>query len=431
MYKIVFAILLFMSFFTQCLFAQLKGEEIASLTGENSSDQFGRFIATAGDVNGDGTDDLIVGAFLYSTRAGSAYIFLGSSSFSGNLDANQANVILTGENSNDHFGCSVSTAGDVNGDGFDDVIVGAQDNDAGGLNAGRAYIFFGGPSFSGNFNASQANVILTDRYSEDYFGGSVSTAGDVNGDGFDDVIVGAFRNDAGGWGAGRAYIFFGGPSFSGNFNARQANVILTGENSNDEFGISVSTAGDLNNDGIDDVIVGAHYNNAGGFDAGRAYVFFGGLSFSGIYDASQANVILTGENSDDRFGNSVSTAGDLNDDGTDDLIVGAHYNNAGGANAGRAYVFFGGLSFSGIYDASQANVILTGENSNDEFGTAISTAGDLNHDNIDDIIIGAPYNASGVTNSGRAYVFLGGLSFSGNFNARQANVILTGENSND
>ena len=112
---------------------------------------------------------------------------------------------FTGQAAGDLFGYSVSRAGDVNGDGYSDIIVGANGNDAGGNNAGRAYIYFGGASMD-----NTADVILTGEAAGDYFGYSVSTAGDVNGDGYSDVIVGAYLNDAGGSDAGRAYIYFGG-----------------------------------------------------------------------------------------------------------------------------------------------------------------------------------------------------------------------------
>ena len=136
---------------------------------------------------------------------------------------NIADVIMTGEAAGDNFGFSVSTAGDVNGDGYSDVIVGAYYNDAGGSNAGRSYIYFGGTLMD-----NTADVIMTGEAAGDYFGYSVSTAGDVNGDGYSDVIVGAYSNDAGGSDAGRAYIYFGGASMD-----NIADVIMTGEAAGD------------------------------------------------------------------------------------------------------------------------------------------------------------------------------------------------------
>ncbi len=193
---------------------------------------------------------------------------------------NVADVLLTGAASNDKvFGRSVATAGDVNGDGYSDVIVGADGNDAGGADAGRAYIYFGGASMN-----NVADVLLTGAAANDNFGYSVATAGDVNGDGYSDVIVGALFNDAGGADAGWAYIYFGGASMN-----NVADVLLTGAAANDNFGYSVATAGEVNGDGYSDVIVGAPFNDAGGLNAGRAYIYFGGASMDNVTD-----VTLTG-----------------------------------------------------------------------------------------------------------------------------------------
>ena len=188
------------------------------------------------------------------------------------------------------------------------MIVGAPYNDAGGSDAGRAYIYFGGSSMD-----NIADVTLTGAAAGDQFGYSVSTAGDVNGDGYSDVIVGAMIMMPEELKQDRAYIYFGGSRMN-----NIADIILTGAAASDRFGTSVSTAGDVNGDGYTDVIVGAYDNDAGGTDAGRAYIYFGGASMNNI-----ADVILTGAAAGDFFGGSVSTAGDVNGDGYADVIVGA------------------------------------------------------------------------------------------------------------
>ena len=157
-------------------------------------------ISTAGDVNGDGYDDIIAGAYgndAGGISAGRAYIYYGGFNMN-----NTADVILTGAAAGDLFGTSVSTTGDVNGDGYSDILVGANSNDAGGINAGRAYIYFGGFSMD-----NTADVVFTGEAANDFFGSSLSGAGDVNGDGFADAIVGAFYNDARATNAGRAYLY--------------------------------------------------------------------------------------------------------------------------------------------------------------------------------------------------------------------------------
>lgn len=334
------------------------------LTGEASGNRFGISVATAGDVNGDGYSDAIVGA----NGNGRAYIYFG-----GPLMDNTADIILIGESSSDLFGVSVSSADDVNGDGYSDVIVGAN----GYSNyKGRAYIYFGGSSMN-----NTADVIMTGESTSNYFGWTVSKAGDVNGDGYADVIVGAPLYNGF---VGSAYIYYGGSSMNNS-----ADVFMTGEVSNSKFGISVSTAGDVNSDGFSDIIVGAEtYNN----NTGIAYICYGGSPMN-----NSADVVLHGEAANNRFGISVFSAGDVNGDGYSDVIIGAHqYSNS----TGRAYIFWGGSSMNNIPD-----VILTGENTDDNFGYSVCGIGDINADGYSDVTVGAYGYFS---NYGRAYVYCGG-----------------------
>jgi len=343
-------------------------------TGEAAEDRLGWSVSGAGDVNNDGFDDLIVGAS-YNDAAGSE----GGRAY---VYSGQSGALLytfTGEAVYDHFGGSVSGAGDVNNDGFDDLIVGAPLNEAGGSNTGRAYVYSG-----------QSGVLLYTFTGEaggypfgDEFGFSVSGTGDVNNDGFDDLIVGARLNDAGGTDAGRAYVYSG-----------QSGALLytfTGEAVYDRFGGSVSGAGDVNNDGFDDLIVGARYNNAGGYNAGRAYVYSG--------QNGPLLYTFTGEAEEDYFGFSVSGAGDVNNDGFADLIVGAYLNDAGGDKAGRAYVYSG--------QSGPLLYTFTGDTAGDLFGFSVSGAGDVNNDGFADLIVGAFWNDAGGTDAGRAYIYSG------------------------
>ena len=344
---------------------------------------FGWSVSTAGDVNNDGFDDVIVGAYYYNSRRGRAYIYYGSSSMDNKAD------VTFGEGP-ENFGSSVSTAGDVNNDGFDDVMVGAP----GG--SGRAYIYYGGSSMD-----NTADVTFDSEGSSNYFGYSVSTAGDVNNDGFNDVIVGAYGYNGS---TGRAYIYYGDSSMDNT-----ADVTFDGEDYNNSFGSSVSTAGDVNNDGFDDVIVGAYYYNYG---IGRAYVYYGGSSMD-----NTADVAFNGEGRGSEFGRSVSTAGDVNNDGFDDVIVGANgYNGSG--STGRAYIYYGGSSMD-----STADVTFDGEGYYSNFGYSVSTTGDVNNDGFDDVIVGANYYNS---DAGRVYIYYGGSSMD-----NTTDVALDGEGSSN
>jgi hypothetical protein len=350
-------------------------------TGEAAGNGFGQSVGAAGDVNGDGFDDVIIGAPYHDAHgsgSGRAYVFFG-----GTQPNNVADLTLDGLSANDFFGYSVAGAGDVNHDGFDDVIVGAY---AGGTTKpGRTFLFLGGSPPN-----TAADLTMTGVAGGDDFGVSVSGAGDVNGDSFADMIVGAWGNDAGGTDAGRAYVYFGGASLNS-----VADVVLTGQGAGDEFGTSVSGAGDVNKDGFADVIVGAPYNAAAGTLAGRAYVYYGGVA----PDAT-ADLTLTSPAAGNLFGFSVSGAGDVNGDGFGEVIVGAYANDIGGDNAGRAYLYLGAATPDVVPDA-----LYTGAVAGDNLGFAVSGGSDVNGDGDADPIVGAPNNDAGGLGAGRAYVF--------------------------
>ena len=313
-----------------------------TLSGETGGDRFGFSVSAAGDTNNDGYDDIAIGAYVYSSQQGRAYIYLGSA----NGITTTGAVTLTGESGGTRFGFSVSTAGDTNNDNYADVVVGANYYST---RTGRAYIYFG----SANGITTTGVVTLTGENTGDEFGRAVATAGDTDNDGYADVVIGAMKYN-GGADQGRAYIYLG----SANGITTTGAVTLTGESAGDHYGMSVSTAGDTNGDNYADIVVGAGSYD-GGNDRGRAYVYLG--SAGGI--TTTGTVTLTGQSIDDRFGRSVSTAGDTNDDGYDDIIIGAmFYNN--GTDQGRAYVYHG--SAGGIGTASV--IALTGEGPRDAFG---------------------------------------------------------------
>jgi hypothetical protein len=229
----------------------------------------------------------------------------------------------------DYFGSSVASTGDVNGDGYDDVIVGAHYNDDGGGSAGKAYVYSG----------SASGLSTTDSWTEtgeaayDYYGKSVASTGDVNGDGYDDIIVGAHYNDDGGNNAGKAYLYPG----SASGLSTTVSWTVTGEAAGDYLGASVASAGDVNGDGYGDVIVSAHGSNDGSNDAGKAYVYLG--SASGL--STTISWAETGEVAVDYFGTSVASAGDVDGDRYDDVIVSSHGNNDDSNDMGKAYVYGG------------------------------------------------------------------------------------------
>lgn len=351
--------------------------------GRTAGENFGYSVASAGDVNGDGYADIIVGAVgsaVSGANTGRAYLFFGGVAMDDLPD-----VVLTGESGADWFGTSVAGVGDLNGDGFADIVVGASSNDAGGADAGRAYIFFGGSKMD-----SSPDLVLTGASAGDNFGKSVASAGDVNGDGYYDVIIGAHANDAKGSNAGRAFIYFGGSQMD-----TAPDVVLDGSVAGDHFGFCVASAGDVNGDGFDDVIVGKNRS-----DIGRVYVYFGGVTMDSTPDADWVC-----PSPGDNFGKSVASAGDVNGDGYSDIIVGAPLNPATGTFAGRADIYYGGVHMHAIPD-----VVLTGELQGDNFGRVVASVGDVNGDGYADVVVGAYGHDGGGTDAGRAYIYWGGLS---------------------
>ncbi len=372
----------------------------AQFTGESTANYAGLSVSTAGDVNGDGFDDVLVGASHANGARGMACLLLGSTSPTSRSLA-EADVDFKGEAVEDYAGTGVSTAGDVNGDGFDDVLVGAL-RAVSGSNIGAAYIMLGSASPTSRPLAAADAQFLAEA-ADDYVGYGMSNAGDVDGDGFDDVLVGAWGNDNGGDRAGSAYLVLGSALLASH-NLGAADAQFTGEAAGDQAGYTVSTSGDVNGDGFDDVLVGAASNDAGGEYAGAAYLLLGSVAPTSR-SLRAADAKFTGA-PEDQAGSSVSTAGDLNDDGFDDVLVGAKGATDGGYRAGAAYILLGSASPSSSF-LDEADVKLTAEAEGDQAGLSVATAGDMDGDGYGDVLLGANENDAGGQDAGAAYLLFG------------------------
>lgn len=294
--------------------------------GNQMSAQFGYSVATAGDVNGDGYSDVIVGAPYFNngqTGEGKIFVYYGSAA---GLPA-APDWTTESDQTIAQIGRSVATAGDVNGDGYSDVIVGSPFFDNGQTDEGRAFVYHGSAS---GLSAGPAWTAESDQTNA-WFGYSVSTAGDVNGDGYSDVIVGAYLYDHGHVNEGRAFIFHGSTAGLSATSHWVADI----NQANAHLGFSVASAGDVNGDGYGDVIVGARDYNNGQTDEGRALVYYGSVAGTSAVPNWDAEADQAFAN----FGNSVATAGDVNNDGYDDVIVGSLNYDNGHTDEGRAFVY--------------------------------------------------------------------------------------------
>jgi hypothetical protein len=412
-----------------------------------TSDNFGYSVAGAGDVNGDGYADVIVGASRAATTdnatatgQGRAYVYLGSATGLGSTAStrqtlNDPNTAATSDN----FGYSVAAAGDVNGDGYADVIIGAAGaattDNATSTTQGRAYLYLGSATGLTNTAGTTAGTrqILSNpntTNAADSFGNSVAGAGDVNGDGYADVLIGAYNaattDNATATTQGRAYLYLGSATGLGSTAGTTAGTRQTLLNpnttaTNDNFGISVAGAGDVNGDGYADVIIGAYQaattDNTAATRQGRAYLYLG--SATGLNTTAGASQTLNDPNTtatNDLFGFSVAGAGDVNGDGYADVIIGAYQaattDNATATTQGRAYLYLG--SATGLTNTAGTRQTLNDPNTtttNDFFGYSVAGAGDVNGDGYDDVLIGA-YQASttnntAANNKGRSYLYLG------------------------
>ncbi len=380
----------------------VPGEYYHEDAGDDAA--FGISVAFAGDVNGDGYGDIIVGASLRSSdvsqaEEGAVFVYHGSASGL----SNSPNWHAEGQQNGASLGRAVATAGDVNKDGYADVIVGADRYDNGSIDEGEAFVWHGSASGVNEGVIGQpANADWSAQINSGSarFGASVSTAGDVNGDGYADVIVGApgYTNGESSEGAVRLYLG------SSTGLATDYDNHDEGNNVGAQFGMSVSTAGDVNGDGYADMIVGAPYYTNDSNDEGRAFVWHG--SSGGI--SPSRDWYDEGDAVEAWYGFSVATAGDVNGDGYSDIIVGAPGKNSSG---GSVFAYYGApASLDETAGWTKASNL-----ENAHFGHSVASAGDINADGYADVIVGAPQWDDGQTLEGGAFLYLGtanGLSSS-------------------
>jgi hypothetical protein len=424
---------------------ELKISSGASSLTLNANANFGGSVSSAGDVNGDGYSDVIIGAVNASNGAitgGGAFVYLGSAS--GN-NFSSPDWSFYGTANLMQLGGSVANAGDVNGDGYSDVIVGAPGYTNGQFLEGKTFVFYGSasglsisPSWSFESNVLNLHVGLTVRSAGDIngdgfsdilvgstgsiyiflgsssglnssavqvlsnpgkagFGTVLSSAGDVNKDGFFDLLVGLPKqNTSGGITEGGVAEIYAGTT-AGTF-ATTPIWTASGQMNNQHFGTSVSFAGDINGNGYSDILIGSPGWSQSLAGQGLVSIFY--ASSFGI--GSTPSTTISGLTAGEALGSSVSSVGDINGNGYADFIIGSPSFAGSGMQQGKARLFQGGKN-----GVTECLINLTGQSSGDQFGTAVAPAGDVNGDGLTDFIIGIPFSDSANVNAGKVQLVLG------------------------
>ena len=366
-----------------------------------AGDAFGDRLSLAADVDGDGYQDLVVGAPYHDDTAddaGAAYVYYGSST--GLSMATEQELLASDGQRYDSFGFAVSSGGDFDGDGYDDVVVGAPNDDDSSANAGAAYVYYG--SSTGLSAAREQKLVASDGAVYDYFGVAVACAGDVDGDGYSDLVVGAFGDSDHGTRTGSAYVYYG--SSTGIMASSEQKLVASDGDLQSWYGRELAAGGDLNGDGFSDLAVAAYQARVSGMpSAGAAYVYYG--SVSGIVTSSEQKLVSPNVGSHEDFGRSLSIGGDVDADGYDDLIVGQPLEDSPAARAGAAYVFHG--SSTGIAEGSVQQLLASSGDTDDRLGIRVAIVGDVDADGYDDVAVSSDRDGGGGASSGAALLYFG------------------------
>ncbi|HCH61830.1 MAG TPA: hypothetical protein DFR83_03420, partial [Deltaproteobacteria bacterium] len=363
---------------------------------DGSGDRLGQGIAAGEDLTGDGNADVIFGARYNDdayNNAGSAYIWTGPFTTGSSNYAANADVQLTGTANDDFAFGGLAMVGDVNGDGNADLLVGAAHAEQSGYptDAGEAYLIYG--PISSDLSLSAADVTWQGEADYDYLGGAVDTVGDLDGDGYADLAVGAAKQDDGGTDAGALYLMYG-PASGGGGVSSAADAMITGAAAGDGLSPAIASLGDMDGDGADDFAVSAPKTGNGG----TVYLFYGALSTT--VSASTANVTLEQSVGGNGAGYSIAAAGDVDGDGNLDIAV----NDSGADNLGKLYVYLGPLS--GTLDLEEAPIIFTGS-IGEGFGWSVTGMGDADGDGQDDLFVSSQSKSSASSSAGTMYVLTG------------------------
>lgn len=372
--------------------------------GEQDGDMAGYNVASGGDMNGDGTDDLAVAAIGHDgggNMAGKVHLVLGRSD-GWFHDLQQGDAFVIG-GQHEQLGLSLSMAGDVDDDGLSDLLVGSPLNSAAGEHSGRTYLVCGRDVVPGSEEPVVITAAIDGEQAGDLSGYPAILSGDIDGDELDDLLIGASAHDGAGEDAG-CLAWIRGRMSGWPYDLSAADQRVVGEAAGDRFGGSLASGHDVDGDDYDDVVVGAWGSAQEGTETGRVYVF---ASVAGELPASAAEAFLTidGEQAGDRAGWSLALIGDADGDGLTDLAIGAPGASPAGTAEGIVYLLTGGVD-SWPEKLAAAPVRFAGGDSSEGAGMALAVA-DLNGDSLDDLAVGAPGASSLWPIPGRVSVVLG------------------------
>jgi len=362
----LWAVVIFLSLVATINAVPFDGKSDVNIIDHTGETDFGNSMASAGDLNNDGYVDLVIGA--HSNKK--AFVYFGGPSFDNISDVN-----ITDHTGETFFAYSLDSAGDLNNDGYADLVVGAT-------NTHKAWVYYGGPSFDGT-----SDVTIDDHTTETDFGWILTNAGkDLNDDGYADLVIGAF-------GAKKAFVYYGGPSFD-----NISDVDITDHTAEGLFGTGLASDGDLNNDGHADLVISSPTTK-------KAFVYYGGPSFDGTSDLT-----IDDHTGEANFGYSLASASDLNNDGYADLAIGT-------STEKKVWLYYGGPGFDNVSD-----VTIDDHLSDAQFGTRATSGGDLNDDGYADLVVGAP-------SAKKAFVYYG-VDYPLKYLAQPTIVTLQGKISN-